>query len=350
MMTTNDPRRGRSNPLKAVRQRGISLIELMIGMVISLLLIAGMISLFVANKQTYRYNEELARLQENGRFAIDFIERNLRMAGHIGCPELNAPANVVRKESIATGFDLNAVDAITAYQNSTSQPGVVGTMGKTAVPGSDVVSIFYGSGAAATLNGATKPGDESLVIKNNALGFKQGEIVLISTCEQAETFAISNSPASGNNVTLEHKTSGGYNTKGGLNFGYAADARLMRLNRQTFFVGPSSDRATNRQGNAFNSLYVGTTEMVEGVENIAVTYGIPAAAGGRDVNQYVPVTGVTDWNDVLAVKVELLLASVDDGAVTEKQEITFNGVTATMPDQRMYTTYTTTVSLRGNVD
>ena len=42
----------------AIRQRGISLIELMIGMVISLLLIAGMVSLFVANKQTYRYNDE----------------------------------------------------------------------------------------------------------------------------------------------------------------------------------------------------------------------------------------------------------------------------------------------------
>ena len=333
----------------AIRQRGISLIELMIGMVISLLLIAGMVSLFVANKQTYRYNEELARLQENGRFAIEFIERSLRMAGHIGCPELNAPANVVRKESIATGFDLATVDGITAYQYTKSQPGIVGTLGKTGVPGTDVISIFYGSGASTTLTGATKPGDESLVIKNNALGFKQREIVLISTCEQAETFAVSNSPASGNDVTLEHKTSGGYNAKSGLNFGYAADARIMRLNRQTFFVGESTDRKTNRQGNAFNSLYVGATEMVEGVENMAVSYGIPAA-GGNDVSQYVAAAAVTDWNNVLAVKVELLLAGVDDFAVTEAQEITFNGVKATMPDRRMYTTYTTTVSLRGNID
>lgn len=332
------------------RQRGLSLIELMIGMVISLILIGGMISLFVANKQTYRYNEELARLQENGRFAIDFIERSLRMAGNIGCPELTAPANILYKDSIASGFDLAAVDAIRAERNTTSnRSGLLPAGISSAKNGTDVVMVTYGAGAAAALEGTTAPGDSSLKIKSNALGFAQGELLLISNCEQAETFRVTNEPGSGTNVTLEH-TAGDANTQDGLHKGYGPDARVMRLNQQVFFIGPSTERQTNRQGVAFNSLYVNDDEMVEGVEDMVVRYGV-ATAGGNDVDTYVvDPTTVTDWGDVRAVRIELLLASVDDNAVSEKQTITFNGTEQEMPDRRMYTTYTTTISLRGSID
>ncbi len=332
------------------RQRGLSLIELMIGMVISLILIGGMISLFVANKQTYRYNEELARLQENGRFAIDFVERSLRMAGNIGCPELNAPSNILYKDSIATGFDLAAVDAMRAERDTTSKPSGLLPSGKSAKDGTDVVVVTYGSGAAAALEGTTAPGASSLTIKSNALGFTKGNLLLISNCEQVEAFRVTNEPGSGANATLEHIETADYNTQAGLKKGYGPDARVMRLNRQVFFIGPSTEREINRQGTAFNSLYVNDVEMVEGVEDMVVRYGIPATAGGREVSQYVDILSVGDWDDVRAVRVELLLASVDDGAVSEKQTITFNGTTEEMPDRRMYTTYTTTISLRGSID
>ncbi|MCB1961361.1 MAG: PilW family protein [Rhodocyclaceae bacterium] len=339
----------RFHPAGCKRQRGLSLIELMIGMLIGLLLIAGMISIFSANKQTYRYNEELARLQENSRFAIEFIQRSLRMAGHIGCPELNAPATALKRASLVPALDLRTLTSVTAYQYSPTNTGVLGTMGMTAKTGTDVVTVTYGSGASATLDTVVQAGADSLVIKNNALGFKQGEVALISNCEQAELFSISNTPASGTSVTLEHKASGG-NTPAATTWAWAEDARVMRLNQQIFFIGPSTGRVTNRQGNTFNSLYVGTNEMVEGVEDMVVTYGVPATAGGREVSQYVQVGSVANWADVLAVKVELLMASVDDNAINETQTITFNGVATAMADHRMYSTAATTISLRGNVD
>ena len=67
------------------RQAGLSLIELMIAMVIGLVLILGLVQVFGASRQAYQLSQGIARNQENGRFAVDFLSRDLRMAGHTGC-------------------------------------------------------------------------------------------------------------------------------------------------------------------------------------------------------------------------------------------------------------------------
>jgi type IV pilus assembly protein PilW len=68
------------------QQIGLTLIEIMIALLIGLFIIAGTIQLFVNTKQTYRLQEALSRLQENGRFAMEFIGRDIRMAGYRACP------------------------------------------------------------------------------------------------------------------------------------------------------------------------------------------------------------------------------------------------------------------------
>jgi type IV pilus assembly protein PilW len=67
------------------KQSGISLIEIMIALLIGLFLLDGVLQLFSSAQQTYRMQSNLARLQENGRFALDFLERDIRMAGYWGC-------------------------------------------------------------------------------------------------------------------------------------------------------------------------------------------------------------------------------------------------------------------------
>ena len=67
-----------------MRQAGLSLVELMIAMVIGLLLMLGVIQVFIASQAASRLSEGVARVQENGRFALDFLERDVRMAGHMG--------------------------------------------------------------------------------------------------------------------------------------------------------------------------------------------------------------------------------------------------------------------------
>lgn len=73
-------------------QRGLTLVELMVAMVLSLLLSAGVIVLFVGSGQNTRFNEGLARVQENGRFAIDVITHDTRMAGYVSL--LDPPGTV----------------------------------------------------------------------------------------------------------------------------------------------------------------------------------------------------------------------------------------------------------------
>jgi prepilin-type N-terminal cleavage/methylation domain-containing protein len=72
------------------RQDGFSLIEVMLALVLGLILTGGAISLFIANKQSYRMAEALARIQETGRYAIDAVGEDLRMAGHAGCAPRDA--------------------------------------------------------------------------------------------------------------------------------------------------------------------------------------------------------------------------------------------------------------------
>lgn len=62
------------------RQRGLSLIELMIALLIGTILLLGITSLFNTTSNVNRLENGLARLQENGRFALSRIAEDLRMA------------------------------------------------------------------------------------------------------------------------------------------------------------------------------------------------------------------------------------------------------------------------------
>ena len=65
--------------------QGMSLIEVMIALLIATVLIGGMLQIFVATKASYQMQQGVARVQENGRFAMQLIERSVRMAGYMGC-------------------------------------------------------------------------------------------------------------------------------------------------------------------------------------------------------------------------------------------------------------------------
>ena len=66
-------------------QRGISLVELLVAMAVGLVLLAGVYQIFVGNTTSYSLNEDMSRLQENGRFAIQLLNRAAREAGFLGC-------------------------------------------------------------------------------------------------------------------------------------------------------------------------------------------------------------------------------------------------------------------------
>lgn len=73
-------------PLFGQGQEGMTLVEVMIALLIGAFLIAGVIQVFVSTRETYRMQEALSRLQENGRFAMDFLARDIRQADFRLCP------------------------------------------------------------------------------------------------------------------------------------------------------------------------------------------------------------------------------------------------------------------------
>lgn len=63
------------------RQRGATLVELMVSIVVGLLVVLVASSLFVATKRTNRVQSDNAVLQETGRYVLGAIGRELRMGG-----------------------------------------------------------------------------------------------------------------------------------------------------------------------------------------------------------------------------------------------------------------------------
>lgn len=67
-------------------QSGFTLIELMISMTLGLMLLLVISTVFVSSRQSFREQEDNARIQESGRFALEIIGRSLKQAGHVEVP------------------------------------------------------------------------------------------------------------------------------------------------------------------------------------------------------------------------------------------------------------------------
>jgi type II secretory pathway pseudopilin PulG len=73
-----------SHERRVPRIAGLSLIELLVALVIAALLIAGAVTVYVQSRGTFRASEAASRLQENARYALSFVETDLRMANFWG--------------------------------------------------------------------------------------------------------------------------------------------------------------------------------------------------------------------------------------------------------------------------
>ena len=68
--------------------QGLSLVEVMVSLVIGMIILAGIFSVYLSNSQSFRFNSQLARIQENGRFALSLLENDIRMAAYGGCAKM----------------------------------------------------------------------------------------------------------------------------------------------------------------------------------------------------------------------------------------------------------------------
>jgi len=106
----------------SIWQGGLTLIEIMVALLIGAFLLAGVIQIFIANKQTYRVQENLSRIQENGRFAVDYLSRYIRMAGYVTKTPLNDNKALARNK-IAAGSNSSGNITTTIFKPGTEAMG-----------------------------------------------------------------------------------------------------------------------------------------------------------------------------------------------------------------------------------
>jgi type IV pilus assembly protein PilW len=88
-------------PRISLRQRGVTLVELMVALVLGLLVSGGIVVTFMSTSASNQAQAQLSRLQEQGRYAVTRIAADLKMAGAQYCSSTGGSATVASASGIA---------------------------------------------------------------------------------------------------------------------------------------------------------------------------------------------------------------------------------------------------------
>ena len=92
-----------------MNNRGFTLVEWLVAMLIGLFLLAGIFSIFVASRATTQDAFDQGELQENGRLAMRLISHDLKWAGFFG-EYTGLPLQVGPSLSLSAGSTVTASD------------------------------------------------------------------------------------------------------------------------------------------------------------------------------------------------------------------------------------------------
>lgn len=92
--------------------RGFSLIELMVSMVLGLLVAGGIISVFMSTSTSSLVQTQMAKLQEEGRFAITALTTDLRMTNAQYCSNMGGPSSTLSNGVVSLDRYLRAPKVI----------------------------------------------------------------------------------------------------------------------------------------------------------------------------------------------------------------------------------------------
>jgi len=290
--------------------KGFTLIELMIALVLGLLIIAGVIGVFVSNKQAYRQNENLARMQESARYAFEVVARDIRDAGGIGCGSNLPTANVVNNPSTQWWSDWG--DGIRGYGGAQAFPAkAIGTNTTDRVAGTDAVIVWSGNSNADVTIVSHNPNSAQFKVNTTAHAFSDGNVLMVCDFKQAAIFQVTN--ANSANVTIVHGT-GNTVTPGNCSkgLGYPSDCSSVNGNPYTFAGGGVLTKLSSNawyigfNGRGSKSLYrvsiSGTDEVAEGVSDMQLQYLVRDVSANL-ASDYVDATAITDWTLVVAARV-----------------------------------------------
>jgi len=155
--------------MRVARQRGVSLVELMIALVIGLIIVASVSQVFLSGKRSYGTQSGLGVLQENGRFALYFLQRDLQFAGF---PQRIGPSG--SSLDVPTPFDTSKTldggsgsDEVTAWWNADAdvEDSDLDCLGQETTSGT-VWSRYFVQNSALMCEGSGNPDFPQPLIQN----------------------------------------------------------------------------------------------------------------------------------------------------------------------------------------
>ncbi|MDQ8051257.1 prepilin-type N-terminal cleavage/methylation domain-containing protein [Luteibacter sp.] len=285
-------------------QRGFSLIELMVSLLLGLLVMAAAIGIFLSNQRTYRATQRLARIQEDARVAFELMAREVRQAGGSSCA-MNLPvANVLNGAGAATvPWWMNWDRGVVGYDNG-GLPG--------AAAGTDAIEFLLAGEGAVTV---TRHDLQAVrfQVEPAMRDARAGEIVLI--CDPSQASILQLSAVRDGGTTLEYGPSGlspGNCTSSlgapvvcsgqGSSKTYRPNALIAKLHAVRWFIA--------KNGHGGQSLYRvpmvrgdvrQREEIAERIKDMQITYLVAGATG------YIDAGAGVDWKHVVAVRLSLTL-------------------------------------------
>lgn len=329
MKTLRAHRRPFSLPRRSFRlphfERGMSLIELMVGMLIGLIGIVIITHLYVTNEQYKRSTTGSGAAQVNGAIALYTLERDVRMAGYgvnhsgaLGCSTAIVGGSPIQYYYEGKGYSNPPVGG------STLPPLILAPVVITSTAGTpDTITLLYSTaaeGVMPTKIDETMPSPSAEFKVDGVAGFKEGDLVVVaqgSTCALAEITQVQGSASK-----LQHNPgiNAPWNPVGGGSLlpAFTNGALIFNLGNPVWrSYGIDTNVAANsyklQVAEIFGALAPGSNPFVHLVDDIVDMQ----AQYGRDTNDDGIVetwdtntpTTATGWTQVLAVRIGMLTRS-----------------------------------------
>lgn len=301
------------NHLRSMRtQRGVTLVELMISLVLGLLVVAGAVGIFASNRRAYASTETLGRLQETGRVAFELMARDIREAGATPCGKNILIANTLNNSS--TNWYTDFATGMRGYEGGANAVPVAG-----AAAGTDAIDILSATSSDVYLTSYNKVSSELNV--SSTAGISDGDVAIICDYKQGAIFQITQVQSAA--LKLQHNP-GGSVSPGNCTkmFNYPVQckppanpknpkvftngAAIAHLSATRWYVadapagaGKTLYRSSLRTAGG-NATMV-AEQVAEGVEDMEITYL------QSDKTAYVEAGSVTNWGEVVAVRLTVTL-------------------------------------------
>ena len=360
------------NPLPHVlysplHQRGVTLVELLVALALSLGVLVGLSAVYIASKQSFRFQETAGRLQEDGTYALETIARDLRMAGFAGCKGVDAitiaavltyfPTLSMSATSqggiqgpnplaiVESGNGLVLAQPMTPHNFLRGFDNVPASMFTTAPVTSATDSLFFSGGSSNTVSvsAAMATPTSPLAVASNPYAWVSTESynMIVSNCLQSSLFAGQINAAG---TEIAHSTtvvgSASVATNAANNFPsnatYGIDAIVMPLEWNFYYVATGTGASTRSLWRVFydGKARRNAEEVVSNVESMKLHYGenllgvdtatglgcnlaagaATCAATMQSDTWRTTAAAVTDWSRVVAVRVGLMMVSADNAA------------------------------------